>query len=346
MKNKSFLISAIIASSLSFTSCSEKKAENDRSNKIVKVETLTLNGSSIDGSRNYSGTVQEEEGTAVSFSTAGTLKNLTVKPGDRVAAGQVIGKLDDSSLKSAYEIAKATLAQAQDGYNRMKILHDSNSLPDVKWVDIQQKLIQAQNAVDIAKNALDDATLKAPFSGIISEKYADVGQVVAPGIPVVKLVTVARVKAAISVPENEISQFKLGQKAEINVLSVGKKNYTGKLTEKGISANSLSRAYDVKFTIDNPKGELLPGMICNVKVPTDTLVDAFILPQSAVLLDEKNVNFVWIVSDSVAKRQNVKISNLRSNGIEVTDGLNPGDKVIIKGMQKVCNGTKVESIND
>lgn len=346
IKNKILMLSASILA-VTAVSCHSKNkdGESPKEKDPVRVETLTVRGEGFDNATTYSGTIEEGESSSISFSTAGTIKQLKVQQGDRVAQGQVIGVLDDTSLKSAYEIANATLKQAQDAYDRMKILHDANSLPEIKWVDVQQKLVQAQNAADIARNALDDAVLRAPFSGVISQKFADLGQVVAPGLPVVKLVKINDVKAVISVPQNIVATFYNGDKAQVTVTDADNTTVTGTLTEKGVSANPLSRTYDVKFSIPNTGMQLLPGMICTVKVEGAKEDNAIMLPQSVVLLDEKNRNFVWLDSAGVARKRIVTVNDISNEGLEISAGLADGDKVIVKGMQKVCNGTKVESVN-
>lgn len=156
------------------------------------------------GGRSYSGTITETSGTVLSFSVGGTISRMHVGVGDRVTKGQLIATLDAANLEHTYQIALSTLNQAQDAYDRMKQLHDSNSLPDIKWVEIENALSQAKNAAAIAKKGLDDANLYAPVSGYVSEKPVDVGMNVAPGMPVVKVVDINSVKVSIPVPEDEI----------------------------------------------------------------------------------------------------------------------------------------------
>lgn len=340
--NNLFLLSILLA----LTAGCSKKTENVSGSKApVRVETVTVNETGITAAPSFSGTIQEDEGADLSFSIPGTITGFNLHPGDKVAKGQIIARVDDSSLKNAYEIANATLAQANDAYNRMKILHDSNSLPEIKWVDVQQKLIQAQNAMEIARNALDDANLHAPFSGIVAEKYSDVGQVAVPGVPIVKIINIAKVKAVITVPQNCINDFHVGDRAVITIDDDKEHTLSGILVEKGVSANPLSRTYEIKYSIGN-SDRLLPGMICNVAVENNGRDEAIILPYQAVLLDEHNNNFVWLDSAGIARKRIVQISADNNAGLEITAGLNPGDKVIVKGQQKVCNGTRIESINN
>lgn len=346
MLNKGSVILLLTAAFLN-VACADKKEEDKKGGHRapVRVETLVVNGRGMENSIGFPGTIEESESSNISFSTAGTILTFNVREGDMVRKGQVIATLDDSSLKSAYDMANATLAQAQDAFNRMKILHDANSLPEIKWVDVQQKLVQAQSAADIARNALDDAVLRAPVSGRVSDKMADAGQVAVPGIPVVKLIQIGDVKAVISVSQNEMSKFKIGDKAFVSFNDAPDVRYEGTLIEKGLSANPLSRTFEVKYIIANKGTELLPGMICNVEVPGVESVNAIILPKSAVLLSEDNKNFVWLDSMGVAKKRTVTVSAMNEGGLEITSGLSDGEKVIVKGQHKVSNGMAVESIN-
>lgn len=330
---------------LALTACGHDSTEKDNSRAAVRVKTMTVADKGVDENFTYSGTVEEETGTVVSFSAAGTIKTLTVSEGDRIAKGQLIGTLDDASLRSAYEIAEATLNQAKDAYNRMKLLHDSNSLPDIKWVDVQSKLSQAENAAKIARIALDDAKLYAPVSGVVSEKMASVGQTVAPGLPIAKIVDIRSVKVAISIPENEITKFSTGTAASITTKSSSGAVYSGKLVEKGVAANPLSRSYLVKYQVDNTDGMLLPGMICEVSVEGTSAVDGVVLPVSAVLLAADNTQFVWLDSVGVARKRVVVPGAMLPEGIMIESGLAKGDKVIVAGTEKVSQGTKVTSIN-
>ncbi|MBP3534671.1 MAG: efflux RND transporter periplasmic adaptor subunit, partial [Muribaculaceae bacterium] len=153
------------------------------------------------------------------------------------------------------------------------------------------------------------------------------------------------VKVAIPVPENEVSAMKEGQTAQITVDALGGRKLRGTLTEKGITANPLTRAYTVKFSVDNRDGSLLPGMICTVALDgtdtTSTAGRAIVLPAQAVLLGSDNRNFVGLARDGKAERRFIEAGAITADGIAVASGLTPGDTVITAGMQKVSTGTPV-----
>lgn len=312
--------------------------------KPVDVRVVKMSATPLTGTRDYSGTVEEMSGTSLSFSTAGTVKTLNIAVGQRVAKGQLIGVIDDATLRNSYQATLATLNQAQDAYNRMEQLHNKGSLPEIQWVEIQTKLQQAESAEKIAKKSLEDTKLYAPFSGVISEKSIEVGQNVLPGSPVAKLVTINNVKVKISVPENEISAITSGQKVTFTVEALGNKSFTGNVVEKGVSANPLSHSYEVKAIVNNASGELMPGMICKLQINKPDQPTALILPANTIQLDEHNRNFVWTVADGKASKRYVTIGATAPTGIVVSTGLSKGDQVIVEGQQKVSENTKINVI--
>ena len=328
-----------------FNSCNNKK-DKPTVAPPVKVTVMEISSDNSESEREYSGTVSSSESTTISFSVPGTIEELYAKEGQKVSKGQLIGKVRNGEYLNAYNIAQAQLAEAQDGYNRLKKLHDANALPDIKWVEIQQKLKQAQNAAEMANRTLNDANLHSPISGTVTQKFADVGQTVIPAQPVFEIVATNDLTIDIPVSEKEIGGFKVGEMAIVNLETLGKDSIAGEVSQKSVSADPLTRSYTVKISIPNKEGKILPGMIGTVVFPKnsnpeDSISSEFILPSQAVLLNDDNRWFVWVVKDSVAERRFVTADELVANGVLINSGLKAGDKVILEGMQKVGTGSKV-----
>ena len=261
--------------------------------------------------------------------------------GDRVAKGQLIATVDPLSMQSSYDAAKASLEQAEDAYRRMKELYDKGSLPEIKWVEVQSKLQQAKSMEEVARKNLDDCKLYAPFSGIISEKMAEVGQNIMPGLPVVKLVTANQLKVKIAVPETEIAAIATGQKATITVSALNGRVFAGTVTEKGIVANPLSRSYDVKIRVDDADKELMPGMVVEAVLSGTGMGTLHVIPAHIVQLDEQNRSFVWVNAGGKASKRIIQCGGFTSEGVIVLSGLEESEEIIVEGQQKVCENTSV-----
>ncbi|MDE5997558.1 MAG: efflux RND transporter periplasmic adaptor subunit, partial [Muribaculaceae bacterium] len=190
-------------------------------------------------------------------------------------------------------------------------------------------------------------SIHAPISGYVSQKFASDGQTVIPAEPVVKIVNLNSLQVSIPVPENEISSFGPKTTAVIKFDIEDNPEVIGKIGNKSVVADPLTRSYTVKFDFENSNGKILPGMIGDVVVKglqNDSLsvkTSEITLPSQAVLLSSDNHQFVWTVKNGKAQRKDVVADELSANGVYVKSGLVPGDSVIVAGMQKVSTGTEV-----
>ena len=355
----------VLASSL-VVSCGKKTDEQAKvepvkvKEMIVGEGGLTANGSPLGnaaGEANYSGTVEEENGVALSFSMGGTIKQLRVKVGDHVRRGQLIASVDPTSTKNAFDMAHSTRQQAEDAFKRMKQLHDKGSLPDIKWVEAQSQLQQAISAENIARKNLGDCNLYAPFDGVISEKTAEIGQNAAPGMPIAKLVTTRVLNVKIAVPESEMAGIHVRQRAKIQVQALDGRWFDGYVIEKGVIADPITRSYSVKIRVEGAADGLLPGMVSNVSLAkissavaasssnasSSNASSAIVIPASLVQLGDDNSYFVWVDEGGKAVRRTIVCGEYMSNGVSIVSGLKQGDQLIVEGQQKVCTGTPLRN---
>lgn len=326
---------------LMLISCSQSETKSVE--EAVKVRIVDVDETAVGNVKNYSGTVVEEKGVSVSFATVGTVQKVLVSVGDKVKKGQLIAVLDDEVMRQSHEAANVSLKQAEDAYGRMKQLKDSNSLAEIQWIEIESKLKQAQAAEAIARKSLSDCMLYAPESGVVADKMVEAGQNVTMGMPVIKLVDIRRVKVKVAVPETEIADIKEGMTVDVFVAAL-QKHVSGKVTERGVSANPLTRTYDVYALVENETQELLPGMICEVGFRIGDDSRQMTLPANVLRIDENNRTFVWLAVSGKAHKRYVTIDGSTERGVVIAGGLQAGDKVISDGSQKVSENTKVEIV--
>lgn len=329
-----------VSASLALAGCQVKEEKTGGPSPVrVKVMKVALSEQKTSG--RFSGTVEEAAGTPLSFSVMRTVNAVSFRLGDRVEKGQLLASLDATSVRSSYDAAKAALVQAEDAYRRMKELHGKGSLPEIKWVEVQSKLQHARSMEEMARKNLKDCKLYAPFCGVIADKSVEVGQNVIPGMAVGKLLGVSRLKVKISMPESEIASVSLHQKAEIVVPALGSRRFSGMVSEKGIMADPFSRSYEVKIDVADAGGDLMPGMVAEVRLAGADGGTAVIVPARIVQLDEKNRSFVWIDNNGVAEKRVISCGGFSGDGVVVASGLKADDRIIVEGQQKVCNGTKI-----
>lgn len=336
-------VTALAACLLVSCSGKERTATQER---IVPVKVITVAPSSSADNQNFVGTIEESVAVSLSFSGMGTVEQVLVSEGQRVAKGQLLAVLNTATAQNAYDASQAKLVQAQDAYDRLAKVHANGSLPDIKFAEIEAGLEQAKAMAAISKKSLDDCKLYAPRNGVIADRTVEAGASVMPGVEVFKLVSMDKVNVKISVSENEIGNITEGQAANVVVPALGNAVFTGKIEMKGVDANTLSHTYDVKIRIDNPQKTLLPGMVCKVGVINfRPQHDEIVVPNRAIRVSADNRRFVWLAEDNVARRKFIETGNLTNTGIVVADGLSAGDRVIVDGFTKVSEGTHI-SVNN
>lgn len=334
-------IIACTALAVILTSCAAR--ESKRVETVIPVKTWNVQPSADAGLRTYVGSVEESSGSQLSFSSMGTVAQVFVDEGDAVRQGQVLAELDKSTAQDGYDIARLALNQAQDAFKRLDALYKKGSLPEIQYIEIQTKLAQAQAAEHMARKNLNDCTLRAPYAGYISKRMVDAGNNTAPGLGCFKLVKIDRVKVKVSIPEKEIASVRLGQTVNFTVAALDDRAFSGKVTEKGVQANSISHTYDMKIELPNAGHTLLPGMVCSVKIALGEDRKAVILPQEAVLVDGTQP-FVWLAKADQASKQIVTTDGVCDEGVIITAGLSEGDRVIVSGQNKVSEGTKIKAL--
>ena len=161
------------------------------------------------------------------------------------------------------------------------------------------------------------------------------------GTTVAKLVSVGRLKAKISVPENEIAQIAVGQKATVTVDAAGGTPVRGTVSEKGIVADPMSRSYDVKISLPNNGRRLMPGMVAEVTLDNARRQTVCVIPAHVVQIDENNNEFVWLAVGGKATKRTITCGEFTADGVTVTSGLAAGDRLITAGAQKVSEGMRV-----
>ncbi len=315
----------------------------------TRVRTEVVEPASKESSQSYVGVVEENEATAVSFTTMGTVRRVLVSEGQAVARGQLIAELDDTQARNILEGARASMAQAEDALARYGQLHAKGSMTDAQWVEVQSKVAQARSQLAVAEKNLSDCRLLAPVSGIVGRKNVSAGETAMPSQAVVTLLDITSVKVRFSVPEAEMAAITPQSPTRILVEAIGREFQGGRI-EKGVQADALTHTYDVRVRVENKERALLPGMVAKVALGSvseatsvaTTSERPLSLPLTSLQRRPDGTLFVWTVSsDNTAHRSSVTIGAPQGNRVEISTGIAEGTRVVTEGYQKLSEGTKV-----
>ena len=328
-----------------FTACghNQESKPTDEASRVVKIKADTIRVTHKNTTLHYSGTIQPFQTISLSFEGLGTVENVFVQEGDIVKKGQALASIDKADDESLNKATEARYHQAKDAYNRLKPVYEKGSLPEIKWVEIETSLKEAESQMQLAQSSIKKCTMRAPTDGMIGKRNIEPGQNSLTLKTPIEIVKIETILVKISIAENEIGRIKKGQKATFSISALNGKAFDGTVSNVGVVANEISRTYEVKILAKNPKLEIKPGMVCDVNLNTEVEKDVLFVSNNAVSKDNEGKNYVFILSpnNKRVKKQEVTLGYYQNNGIEVTGGLNPGQIIVVEGKEKLSDNSLI-----
>ena len=340
---KKFIIPAMALSML--FACNPKENQDSLpGTKPITVTTVMVKKEKVVTSLRYSGTVEAYQSIPLTFQTAGTVQEVLADAGDIVLKGQLLARLDQTDAKNMYEITLSQYQQAKDAYDRLKSVHAKGSLPEIKWVEMESKLEQAQSSLNLAKNNLEKCNMYAPVNGMVGRRNIEPGMYsISLASAPLELVDIRQVYVKISVPENEVTKIVKGMKVSFMVSALDDKEFSGEVANISPVADRIARTYEAKILVPNPQFALKPGMVCDVKMETTMNKELILVPYQSVSKDNQNNVFVFVVDQQAkkAKKQLIKTGQYQDAGLEVTSGLEQGQIIVNGGKEKLSDNSLI-----
>jgi len=310
-----------------------------------------------DASREFVGVVRARYETDLGFRVAGKIVARVVNNGDRVRAGDVVARLDSEDLQLQVESARAELTAAMSAVAqtaadelRFRTLRERGyaSVADYDRKknakdEAEGRLERAQRALDLARNQLAYAELKADADGVITATLAEPGQVVAIGQAVVRLAHRGEKEALVALPESWLDEAQKST-ATIRLWSDPKRRFTARLRELSPQADPATRTYAARFSIDDPNDAAALGMTAIVTLAYATEAEMVKLPLSAVINRGTGPSVYVVNGDGALVLQPVTLASFTEDAALVTGGVQAGDKVVTLGVQQLVAGQKVRMV--
>jgi len=239
-----------------------------------------------------------------------------------------LGKITgNDAAQSAYESAKKQLESAQANLASIK-------------ERAKLQIAAAQGQLDSIQAQLDNTTIAAPISGVVSRKYIEVGEMAMAGSPVAELVDTSSIKIELSLTEFDVGKIFVGQEAEVRLRAYPNEKFVGKVYYVSSVADPVSKKFPVKIRLENSDGKIKAGMVADVKIITDKQKDVLIIPKSAVFKEE-GVEKVYVAENSKVKIKTVKTEAIDQDRLKVVEGLSAGEEIIVNGNYNLKEGELV-----
>lgn len=338
---------------LVLTACSRPEIDTTELVRPVRVMELQSSGSTFDES--FSGQIEPRFQADLSFQVGGKLISRLVDVGDRVKKGQVLARLDPQDLSFALQAAQAGFDAANTEYAQLKTeLARAKTLKQQNFIS-QAELDRRQLALDAAASRLGQARaqlgtqsnqkqygdLRAPNNGVVSAVYAQAGQVVSPGQPVLQWADENEVQVNMAVPESRVADIKVGENAAVLLWS-GKERLKAQVREVSPVADPVTRTFNVLLNVADEKKITRFGMSATVQFSRAAQPNVFKLPISALVAQHTGA-FVWVFDEAqgVVTKRVVKPHDVSESEFLVKDGLKNGELIVTAGTHVLGEGQKV-----
>ncbi len=328
---------------------------------IDQTPAVSVTVSSVAGENNTpfltaSGKIEAVNSATLSTRMMGFVDKIHVNVGQKVSKGQLLVSINNSDLSAKQAQTNAGITEAQAAFNnaekdyqRFQNLFAESSASQKELDDQRAHYEMAKARLEGAKQMRNEVQsqfayvdLRAPFNGVITNKFIDEGDMANPGTPLISVESPGNFEVTASVPESEISKIKSGAEVQVIVKSLGT-SLTGNVTEVSSSASNTGGQYLVKVVLDKTDSSVLSGMYATVQFPVErkTDVSMILIPKDA-LVHRGELTGIYTVSQSnTAILRWLRLGRTYGDKVEVLSGLAADEQFILSADSKLYNGAKL-----
>lgn len=343
-----------IALLASASACREEQVATEE--LLPSVSAVEIAAVDFDQEIRASGDLRARFQTMIAAEIAGRVTELSVDEGGSVEEGAVVIKIDPERRRLDLAAAQARLAQARANLrqetskvDRVRKLRSENISSEERLEEAETALLLAESsvraeeaAVGVAARALKDASVSAPFKGLIAKRSVELGEYVEPGKDLFELVSMTPLDVTFSLPELDSQRVSVGQSIQITVAAPAEKIFDAVVTFIAPTIDPGTRTLRIKAEIDNREGILRPGLFARVLVGTDQRRSVLMVPEEALVQREGGAWLFVIGEGDRVRRVQVETGNQSKGRIEVRgDGISAGDRVVRRGHGGLADGMVV-----
>lgn len=325
--------------------CSDSAPPAPAEAPLVPVAVAAVAPASGDVSLLVTGTVRLKRETALGFNTNGRIAAIMVREGDRVARGQVLARLDPTSLAAAAVSARAEAERARADYRRLAGLFDKGWVAAPRVETARAAVAAADARLQQAGFDVGLATIRAPSAGVILRRPAEPGQIASPGQTVLVLGEAATgYVLQLPLSDTDLGRINRGQPAEVTIPALGNRTFAASISEIGARGDAGTGTFRVELALPTLP-ELRSGLIGSARLrlaPTATS-GGMAVPATAVFGARADEGFVYVLDRAgpVVRLRAVGVGPVGDSAVTVTSGLRAGEQVVTSGAERLRDGMKV-----
>lgn len=339
-KNRFILFVVLIASLLS--GCGKKADEAAKPKPVELVQVTQVAQRDLSRTMAYTGSVEPVKVARMASPAEGPIMACSVREGDTVKKGQVLVRVGRSRIAETGLIAAREEQRRQElEFRRVEQLVKSGSLSGDQMDAARSNLRRAEAQVAAMETGADDYAIETPWAGVVSRVWISEGNYVAPRTPLVELYDPASLVVRMAVPEQQVLAVGADQSVQITLDAYPEKRFSGRITRVYPELERTSRTVTVEAVLDTDI-RLLSGMFARVDVVVETVKDALVVPENALLVLPDGETVVFVLDGEKAMRRKVQ-SGLEAGGfIAITSGIAAGETVVTRGHEALKDSATVK----
>lgn len=289
------------------------------------------------------GTIESRSSVQVTPKTAGQLITLTVRNGDAVTKGQLLAQIDDELIRKGMDEVKVQLDFATTLYEKQKRIFEAKAGSEIQYLTAKNQMESLQRRMESLVEQSKLCKIVAPVSGYADMVMPKVGENVAPGYPIMTIVNLSDLRIVADVAESYISTVNTGDAVKIYLPEIGD-TVQSRISVVSKNVNPMSRAFQVEIPVAGAKGNLRPNTTCGLMISDQTVPKTLAVPIESVLKDAEG-QYVFVIDEKNAVSRRGISTGLSSGGsIQVTGGLSPNERVVVRGALDVADGQRVRPV--
>jgi len=307
----------------------------------MPVETAAVEQGQVSDRFEAVGTIEASEAITVVSEIDGAIVKLPFREGSAVARGGLVAQLDDAQLRAEVDRAQALRDQNESTYKRVKSVVEQHAGAPQDLDDAAAALRVAEANLALAKSRLSKTRIRAPFSGVLGARRVSPGAFIRAGQAITDLAKLDELRVNFSAPERYLSQLRRGAPVTVSTTAFSGYDLTGHIDVVDPVLDPTTRTARIVARLRNPGGKFRPGMSANVSAVLGQRAKALTIPSEAIFA-EGDQSYAYVVkADSTVTRSALTLGTRTPDAVEVVKGLEPGQRVVRAGHQKLFEGAKV-----
>lgn len=283
---------------------------------------------------NLPGMIEPWESLEILAEVRGMVKEVLVEEGDHVNQGDLLVQLDTRDYENTRNSIQAEYNLALTNLKRLSGLRDQEIIAQSEYDSIKARVESLEANLAIAELQLTRCYISSSISGIVNKLPAKNGLYLAVGDPVATVLDIDKVKVIVGIPETDVAAVGKINRFEVTIEALQNRKISGAKHFLAVAPESQAQVYRLELSVPNSSGDILPGMFARVEIIKEEFAKALAIPLYAVI-SRDNKHFVYLEEDNTAKLQEVRLGILDGWQVQITEGLTPGQRVIVVGQRSV-----------